>query len=427
VREEDEMNAKKLDAIKRLAAIGLTLSFLDGYAGGGPAFSQPPLSKQVAAIVQPELDMYPSVRLGVAVGVVQPGDSGAITTSIFYFGQLIDQNNNPIPLNGATEFEIGSVTKTFTTTVLASQIQDRPWLLNIFTNRIFPQTPTYNGKQTTIRDLANYTSGLPDSNRNGGSPTCQFSGGTIDDCYDVDLMLQNLSNPTLSALSFAPGTHYLYSDLAVALLALAEPVLDRSPTSYPLQLLAEWEAMLGSSVLEPLRMKSTHAFNPAFDPPLLPLGYDVDASNNIIPAMSHNNSWPAFIGAGGIVSTPDDMMIYVEYNLGLIDIPLKNLLPALHTPSTTVTTKGGEQLALGWFIGTLNGSSPPIPLIGKNGGVPSFSAQVYFAPSTNTGAFVLANASGTSGIVNVGPICCKVMQIINGLSPTDACASGDQP
>ena len=415
-------NATNLDVLKILAMIGL--GFLGGYTGDNPAFADTPsLSQQVAAIVQPQLDQYPDVSLGVAVGVVEPGASGAITTSIFYFGQLTDENNNPIPLDGATEFEIGSVTKTFTTTVLASMIQERPSLLNIHINRIFPQTPTFNGQQIRIRDLADYTSGLPDSNRDGGSASCIFGGGTIEDCYDLSLMFQHLANPALSALQFAPGTAYLYSDLAVALLALAEPIFTGARTD-PRLLLKEWETLVASIVLQPLRMTSTHAFDPVFDPPRLPQGYTVGPSGNVIPALNHNNSWPAFIGAGGIVSTPNDMMIYLEYNLGLLNIPLNDLLPALHTPATKVTGPGGEQLALGWFIGTLPGSSPSIPLIGKNGGVPAFNTQVYFAPSTSTGVFVLVN---TSGIIDVRTICLQVMQIINGLSPTAAGRSDDQP
>ena len=171
----------------------LVSGFLSGYNSSSSASETTSLAQQVGNIVQPQLDKYPNVGLGVAVGVVQPGTNNAIATSIFYFGQLVDQNGDPIPLDGATEYEIGSVTKTFTTTVLASQIQERPWLLNVFTNRIFPQTPTFMGQRTMIRDLADYTSGLPDTNRNGGSTRCKVSGGTIEDCYDVDLMFQHLS------------------------------------------------------------------------------------------------------------------------------------------------------------------------------------------------------------------------------------------
>jgi CubicO group peptidase (beta-lactamase class C family) len=280
--------AKGGHAMKRLAVSGLALSVL----GASPAFADmPPLSEQVAAIVQPQLDQYSDLSLGVVVGVVQPGTSGAVNTSIFYFGKLVDQNNNPIPLDGATEFEIGSVTKTFTATVLASQIQEQPWLLDLPINRIFPQTPVYKGQQITIRDLADYTSGLPDSNRDGGNASCTFDGATIEQCYNLSLLFQNLSKPKLSALQFAPGTQYLYSDLAVALLALAEPSLAGSQSTKPLQLLSEWEALVDSVVLQPLRMRLTHAFDPALDPALLPQGYDEDPSGHISPGRGHDTSW----------------------------------------------------------------------------------------------------------------------------------------
>jgi CubicO group peptidase (beta-lactamase class C family) len=411
---------------RSLVGVGLGLGILTGYTCGSAAFADTPsLSQQVAAIVQPYLDKYSDVSLGVAVGVVQPGTSGAINTSIFYFGKLVDQDGNPIPLDGATEFEIGSVTKTFTATVLAAQIQDQPSLLDLPINQIFRQTPTYKGQQITIGDLADYTSGLPDSNRDVGSPNCTFSGAQIDDCYDLSLMFQHLAKPRFTTVQFAPGTAYLYSDLAVALLALAEPSLSGSQATKPLQLLSEWEALVDSLVLQPLRMKATHAFDPALDPALLPKGYDMDSSG-IEPALSHNPSWPAFIGAGGIVSTPGDMMLYLEYNAGVLDTPLNGLLAALHTPKTNVTTPFGRQLGLGWFIAPLPGST--IQFISKNGGVPAFSAQIDFAPSTATGVFVLTNAGEpTNSIVDVGTIALQVLQIINSLSPTAAGPGGDQP
>ena len=411
--------------MKRFAVIGLTLSVLGG--AGQASADTPPLSEQIAAIVQPQLDSHPDLNLGVAVDVVQPGTSGAVNTSIFYFGKLVDQNNNPIPLDGATEFEIGSVTKTFTTTVLAAQFQYQPSLLDLPINQIFRRTPTYKGQQITLRDLADYTSGLPGSNRGQGSASCTFDGAQIEDCYDLHLMFQHLSNPTFTTLQFAPGTRYLYSDLAVAVLALAEPSLSGSQTTKPLQLLSEWEGLVGSVLLQPLRMKSTHAFDPALDPPLLPKGYHKDPSGNISPALSHNTSWPAFIGAGGIVSTPNDMMLYLEYNAGVLEIALNSLLPALRKPYTDVTTPSGEQLGLGWFISPLPGST--IQYLSKNGGVPAFSARIYFAPATATGVVVLTNSShekDTDPIVDIGTVALQVLQIINGLTPTATGQTDDQ-
>jgi CubicO group peptidase (beta-lactamase class C family) len=178
--------------MKNLAILPLMalIAFLTASAQAAPA--PPTLADQVAAIVQPQLDQHPDLDLGVAVGIVQPGSAGAILNHIFYFGKLVDRNRSPLTLDGATEFEIGSVSKTFTTTILAALIQNDPSILDLSTNSIFPQTPTFMGGQTTIRDLADYTSGLPDSNRDGGSSTCRFNGGPINNCYALSLMFDHL-------------------------------------------------------------------------------------------------------------------------------------------------------------------------------------------------------------------------------------------
>jgi hypothetical protein len=63
-------------------------------------------------------------------------------------------------------------------------------------------------------------------------------------------------------------------------------------------------------------------------------------------------------------------------------------------------------------------------MIGKNGGVPSFNTQVFFTPSTGTGVFVLVN---TDKLIDVLTIASQVMQIINGVPPTAAGPTDDQP
>jgi CubicO group peptidase (beta-lactamase class C family) len=96
--------------------------------------------------------------------------------------------------------------------------------------------------------------------------------------------------------------------------------------------------MVGSIVLQPLEMDSPYAFDPVLDPALLPKGYRHDSSGRIVTGLGYNTSWPSFIGAGGIISTSNDMMIYLEYNLGVLDTPLNSVLSALHTTSTKVTS-----------------------------------------------------------------------------------------
>jgi serine-type D-Ala-D-Ala carboxypeptidase/endopeptidase len=421
--------------MKRLAPLIFMLGLMAGCGGRSSSSSTTTNSLQylISQIVRPQLDKHQRLKIGVAIGVVGPGAKGfgEVASRIFLFGRLTDQNGNRLALNESTEFEIGSVTKTFTATVLASLLQSQPGLLDTSINSIFSGTPTFGmGMEAAmIGELANYTSGLPDSNRGNGSGSCTFSGGTIDDCYDFTLLFEQLADPTFTTLQFAPGTSYLYSDLGFALLALAEPVLNGSMATDPLTLLAQWEELVGTIVLTPLGMNSTHAFNPVSDPPLLPKAYRREASGKIDVALGYNTSWPAFIGAGGIVSTPADMLLYLEYQLGLLDTPLNALLTVLHSPSTDVTTGAGEHIGLGWFIGTLRGSNN-LTFISKNGSVPGFTTQIDFAPSTNTGVFVMANAAADPGqtpLVDVARIASQILQLINGILPTSPGPSGDQP
>jgi serine-type D-Ala-D-Ala carboxypeptidase/endopeptidase len=418
----------------------MLLAFVSMLAASVPAFASSScpasLSDQVSSIVQTQLDAFPKVSAAAAViGIVEPGKEDAILTHVFYFGKLVDLNGNPLTLNGATEFEIGSVSKTFTATIFASLLQNNSSLFDQSTNSIFPQTPSFMGQQATLGDLSNYTSGLPDSNRDGGSSTCTFNGGTITDCFDLDLMFDNLSDPSLSGLQFAPGTEYLYSDLGYAMLALAEPVLGGLIKNNPGQishrdrLLQGWQTMLSSIVLGPLGMNSTHPFSPNIDLPVIPQGFRHESSGKVDKALSYNTSWPSYIGAGGIVSTPNDMILYLEYNLGLLHNNLNSLLALLHTPSTPVMPSANEQVGIGWFIDPLKLSGSTIPYLEKNGGVPSFTTQIDFAPSTSTGVFVLTNTNADPGagkIIDVRTTAYKVLQIINGASPSTPPATGDQ-
>ncbi|HKD66333.1 MAG TPA: serine hydrolase [Candidatus Binataceae bacterium] len=422
--------------MKKLLVLALIL--LLGAAARASAATSCPASlfDQVSAIVQPQLDTHPELKLAAVVGIVEPASDGAVLTHIFYFGHAVDSNGAPLTLDGATEFEIGSVSKTFTAAIFASLLERNGSLFKLPTNRIFRQTPAFMGQQTTLGDLSNYTSGLPDSNRGLGSDSCTFGGGTITNCFDLELMFQNLSDTALSGLAFLPGSEFLYSDLGYALLALAEPVLGglvkKNPGQLrlPDRLLQGWETMLGSIVLQPLGMNSTHAFDPAIDPPVLPKGFHSDLSGKVTTALDHNTSWPSYIGAGGIVSTPNDMMLYLEFNLGLLHNALNRLLPLLQTPSTKVVTGSGEQLAIGWFIATLKLGASGIPYINKNGGVPAFTTQVDLAPSTGTGVFVLTNVASDKGadrIVDVRTIAYQVLQIINKSTPTTPPDTSDEP
>ena len=67
-------------------------------------------------------------------------------------------------LDGDSVFEIGSVTKVFTATLLSDMVERGEVSLNDPISKFLPRTvktPTRNGKEITLLDLATQTSGLP--------------------------------------------------------------------------------------------------------------------------------------------------------------------------------------------------------------------------------------------------------------------------
>jgi beta-lactamase class C len=143
--------------MKKVALLALVL-ILALTAPAIAASSSDSLADKVAAIVQPQLDAHAKLNLTAAVGIVQLGSKGALLTHLFYYGRAVHEDGSPLTLNGATEFEIGSVTKTFTATIFASLLASWPSSFNLATNRIFPETPSFEGMQTTLGELSNYTS-----------------------------------------------------------------------------------------------------------------------------------------------------------------------------------------------------------------------------------------------------------------------------
>ena len=97
-------------------------------------------------------------KAAIVVGFIDPNG-----TRIFSFGNMSKAHN--VPVNGNTFFDIGSITKTFTTLLLADIVERgivnlsdpiQKYLLASVKARQF------NGAKITLEDLATHTSGLPE-------------------------------------------------------------------------------------------------------------------------------------------------------------------------------------------------------------------------------------------------------------------------
>jgi D-alanyl-D-alanine-carboxypeptidase/D-alanyl-D-alanine-endopeptidase len=94
---------------------------------------------------------------GAVVGMLEPDGR----TRIVAFG---DPGPGQPPLDGNSVFEIGSISKVFTATVLAELVQEGKVSLDDPAQKYLPASvhlPTHNGKEITLGNLSSQNSGLP--------------------------------------------------------------------------------------------------------------------------------------------------------------------------------------------------------------------------------------------------------------------------
>jgi len=308
--------------------------------------------------------------VGIVVGVVE-GQSERIVS----YG-VLDQRD-PRPLGGSTTFEIGGLTSVFTSLLLADMAQRGEVTLDDPLSKYLPPTirlPSVGSRSITLVDLATHSAGLP------LLPT-RFNPKTqanpyVD--YTESALYQSLDNFKLTGNL---GVDYSYSHFGMGLLAVA--LSRRASQSY--------ESLLKARVLDPLGMKNT--------------GVTATPEMNSQLAVGHNGAlqrvgyWDtsALAGAIGLKSTANDLLTFLEAELGYRNSPLAGAMAAMLNVRKPTRYRGLE-LALGWHVlSTSNGQ-----IMWHNGGTGGFRAFMGFSPRTKVGIVVLSNTDGTNGIEDIG-------------------------
>src|SRR5687767_12715314 len=166
----------------------------------------------------------------LVVGVIEPAGSRVVS-----YGKS--------GLDGDTLFEIGSITKVFTSLLLADMIQKGEVALTDPVAKYLPETvrmPERGGKKITLEHLATHTSSLPrlPANmfpRDPANPYADYTTGQLYEFLSSTELMRDI------------GEKYEYSNLGVGLLGHA--LARRAGMSY--------ETLVRMRILEPLGMKST--------------------------------------------------------------------------------------------------------------------------------------------------------------------------
>lgn len=308
--------------------------------------------------------------IGMVVGVIDPKGRRVIS-----YGSLA--KNDKRPLNGDTIFEIGSMTKVFTSLVLMDMALKGEVAVTDPVSKYLPANvtvPERNGRKITLQDISTQSSGLPNlpaniAPKDAGNPYADYS---------VEQLYQFLSGYQLPR---DIGAQYEYSNLAVGLLGHALAL--RAGMSY--------EATVRSRICEPLGMKDTRVTLSPEMKTRLATGHGPDLS--AVP----NWDLPTLPGAGALRSSANDILIFLAANLGYTKTPLAAAMAA----EVSIRRPAGApdmQIAYAWRIQTKNGNS----IIWHSGGTGGYRTYMGFDPKTRTGVVVLSNLASSAGPNDIG-------------------------
>ncbi|MBC7651417.1 MAG: beta-lactamase family protein [Deinococcales bacterium] len=261
------------------------------------------------------------------------GNVGA-SVAVFYkgkdyyynYGETV-RDNKQLPAK-LTLYEIGSISKTFTATLLAKAVVDKKISLQNAITKYLPDSVAVNKdlQQITLQQLSNHTSGLPRL--------------PINMNFTVTNYLQPYENYNDKAMfgflkqfkaTRKPGETYEYSNLAVGLLGvILEHIYKKS-----------YEQLVLDFIAKPLNISHTKVVLNDVDKLNLAQGYN--DKDEAVPAWI----FKSMAAAGAVKSCSQDLLIYGKQQLVDFKSPLANYNSLAHKPTFNDKI---QKVGLGWHF-----------------------------------------------------------------------------
>ncbi len=305
---------------------------------------------------------------GIVVGVID--EQGR---RIIGHGTLDRTNSRRV--DGDTLFEIGSISKVFTALALVNMAERGDLKLNDPISKFLPKsvkTPTRNGKEISLLNLATHTSGLPRLPDN-------FAPADMNNPYADYTVEQLYSFLSTYRLPRDIGAQYAYSNLGAGLLG------------HILSLKAgvDYETLVKTQIAQPLQMNDTRIHLTSDQQARFATGH-----NALGKPVSH---WdlPTLAGAGALRSTTNDLLKFLAANLELTSSPLTATLQKTHVVQKQTDTPS-LKIAIGWHSLNQNGTE----IIFHDGGTGGFRSFIGFVKQKRLGVVVLSNSE--NDIADIG-------------------------
>lgn len=328
-------------------------------------FEPLPTTEEIRGILVKRIDQQKQA-IGIVVGIIEPKGRRVIGYGALTMG-------DPGIVDGDTIFEIGSISKVFTSLLLADMVNRREAALNDPATEYLPESvrmPDRNGKPITLLDLAAHSSGLPNvpSNLSRKDPANPYADYSVDDLYEF------LSGYTLPR---DPGSAVEYSNLGAGLLGHVLSCLAGT----------DYETLVRRRITQPLGMADTAITLSSSQKERMATGH-----NGMLAAVP-NWDLPTLAGAGALRSSVNDMLTFLEGFLGYRESSLARSMKAMLDVRRPLG-KANFEIGLGWFIAG--------DCVWHDGGTGGFRSFAGYDPKAGVGVVVLSNAAMIGGVSDIG-------------------------
>ncbi len=337
----------------RQMAVMFLLGFL--ISGGAVVRGQGNAAADGDAVVRRALDgmVQKGEIFGGVAAVYKNGQLGTVAVGKKFYDAAAPNSN--------TLYEIGSVTKVFTSAMLAKAVDSGKIKLDDAINSHLPDyvhlRQEVQGK-ITFKRLATFTASLPDK-------------APASDTTAKEVLGKYLSGWTPRT---PVGSEDKYSDLSYELLSFLVLRLENS----------SYDALLSKSICQPLGM--THTSTNTAIQRETNRAYAVDEEG--YKTRYDRASWN---GVGFVVSTGSDMGKFLQACIGVTPgSPELQRALALSTKGY-FPMKGGDEQGLAWVIHKVKTSSGTATLISKDGIVDGFFTLIVFDRDAKSGVVFLTN------------------------------------
>ncbi len=289
------------------------------------------------------------------------------------------------PVDVKTLFQIGSVSKSFTSSLVALQV-DRGKLK--WADKVLDYDPDFRmydpwvTREFTVEDTMSQRSGQPSY----ATDLLSFLGATRPEIVQALREVRPVS-------SFRSRFAYV-NNLWLVSARVLERVTGRT-----------WEQAVASDIFQPLAMSRT---NTGFQGLWSDSNHSTPHQGKKGAIQPLRDNWPfkdwvyTYGPAGGINSNVEDMGKYVQMQLGVTPLIQAESLAVMHSPHVLVGGAKKEQpkaifelgmasYCLGWIRQELH----PSTLIWHNGGTSGCKTVVGFCPDAGMGIVVLSNLGNT--------------------------------